>query len=559
MQMTGGEALAQQLVREGITHVFGIPGVQLDFAVDGLRQRSDEIRFIVPRHEQTAAYMADGYARTTGRIGTCMVVPGPGLLNAASGLATAYACNSPVLVLVGTIHSAAIGRGYGLLHEIRNQSGVLAGLTKWNALARAPQSVPGLVREAVAQLGKGRKQPVGIEIPPDVLSARAKIDLMSVPEHDGEGRQPDSATIERAAVLLDQSRFPVVYVGGGVLASAAPAALQAFAERLQAPVVMSENGRGALSDRHPLALNAVAGRAVFAAADVVLVVGSRFSNTSVGAPAWSAKGPRYVYVNLDSNVWAPPRHADVAIEADARLTLEALSAAVGWRAAPSADLDRAREGARRQADALEPLASWVRHLRAAIPDDGILVSELTQVGYFARANYPVYQAGTFITCGYQGTLGYGFPTALGAAVGNPHRSVVSISGDGGFGFAMQELATARKYDLNLAIVVFVDGRFGNVHSAMTSKFGAAHGVDLVNPKFDRLAAAFDMAFARVDSPADLERILRRHRAEGGPLLIEAPVADLPNPWPLTRLDRRGSSGPANPAGESGGMRIDSQR
>ena len=150
---------------------------------------SNEIRFVVPRHEQTAAYMADGYARTTGRIGTCMVVPGPGLLNAAAGLATAYACNSPVLAIVGTIHSAAIGRGYGLLHEIKNQSGVLAAVTKWNALARSPQAVPGLVRQAVAQLHEGRKQPVGIEIPPDVLSARAEIDL-----HAGAGgRRPTLA------------------------------------------------------------------------------------------------------------------------------------------------------------------------------------------------------------------------------------------------------------------------------------------------------------------------------------------------------------------------------
>ena len=554
MQLTGGEALAQQLAREGIKDVFGVPGVQLDYAVDGLRQVGNEIRFVVPRHEQTAAYMADGYARTTGRIGTCMVVPGPGLLNAAAGLATAYACNSPVLAIVGTIHSAAIGRGYGLLHEIKNQSGVLAAVTKWNALARSPQAVPGLVRQAVAQLHQGRKQPVGIEIPPDVLSARAEVDLLPVPQDEDQRLRPNPAAIERAAALLDQSRFPVIYAGGGVLASGAAAALQSFAELLQAPVVMSENGRGALSDRHALALNAVGGRAVFAHADVVLVVGSRFSDTSTGVPAWPAKGPRYIYVNLDPNVWAPPRHADVAIEADARLALEALSEAVARRAAPAADFDRVRDWARLQADAVEPLASWVRHLRAAIPDDGILVTELTQVGYFARANYPVYQPGTFLTCGYQGTLGYGFPTALGAALGNPGRSVVSITGDGGFGWAMQELATARKYDLGLAIVVFADGRFGNVHAAMNEKFGTSHGVDLANPKFDRLAAAFDVAFARAQSPADLQSILRRHAGSGGPLLIEAPVADLPNPWALTRLDGRGASGPPNPLGEPGGGR-----
>src|SRR5262245_6054636 len=350
MQLTGGQALARQLVREGITDVFGIPGVQLDWAVDGLREVSNRIRYVVTRHEQAASYMADGYARTTGRVGACMVVPGPGLLNAMAGLATAYACNSQVLAIVGNIHSPAIGKGYGLLHAVRNQSAILGCVTKWQAQPGKPAEVPALGRGAVKALHSGRPQPVGLEIAPDVLSASADCTLIDPPAHEAEPVRPDPAAIERAAALLAVSRFPVIYAGGGVLAADAMAALQALAERLSAPVVMSENGRGALSDRHPLALNALGGRAVFAHADAVLVVGSRFADTMLGLPSWQAPGIQYVWLNVDPAAWNPPRSAAVGIVGDARPGLEALAAAVPPRQPDrDIDLDKVRAWASEQA------------------------------------------------------------------------------------------------------------------------------------------------------------------------------------------------------------------
>jgi acetolactate synthase-1/2/3 large subunit len=551
--MTGGQALARQMALEGITDVFGIPGVQLDWAVDGLRQVADQIRYVVPRHEQTTSYMADGYARTTGKIGTCMVVPGPGMLNAMAGLSTAYACNSPVLAIVGNIHSGGIGRGLGLLHEINNQTGILAAVTKWQGSAATPQAVPRLVREAVRQLRSGRPCPVGIEIAQDVLSATVEVELIAPPAGEDGRLRPDQEEVERAAEVLDQARFPVIYVGGGALAAGASKALQALAERLQAPVVLGENGRGALSDRHPLALNALGGRAVFAHADVVLVVGSRFVDTAVGKPLWPSEGVRYVYLNVDPSAWAPPRATGVTIGADARLGLEALTAAVSRHPDRGIDLDRVRGWASAQSDAIEPQRSWVNALRSAIPDDGILVNELTQVGYYARFAYPVYEPGTFITPGYQGTLGYGFPTALGTAIGNPGRAVVSITGDGGFGWGMQELATARRYNLRLVTVVFNDGHFGNVRRMQQDQFQESYGDSLVNPRFDLLARAFDVPYARCDEPAALERMLRAAVNAGGPTLIEVPVGEMPSPWHLMRLTNppfaRAVAAPPNPLGE----------
>src|SRR6185312_6798374 len=169
--MTGGDALAQQLAREGVRHIFGVPGVQLDYAMDGLSRVKDQVTYINTRHEQAAAYMADGYARTTGQPGVCMVVPGPGLLNALAGVVTAYACSSRVLCIAGQIPSHTIGRGLGMLHEIPEQSQILRTLTKWSARAETAAELPGLVHSAIQQLRSGRPRPVGLEAPPDILQA----------------------------------------------------------------------------------------------------------------------------------------------------------------------------------------------------------------------------------------------------------------------------------------------------------------------------------------------------------------------------------------------------
>jgi acetolactate synthase-1/2/3 large subunit len=205
MEMTGGQALARQLVIEGVTNIFGIPGVQLDWATDALIDVADRIRFVVPRHEQATSYMADGYARTTGREGVCMVVPGPGILNALSGLATAYACSSRVLCIAGQIPSPTIGRGFGMLHEVNEQSRILRSVTKWSAIALQPGDIPRLVHEAFVQMRTGHPRPVALEIPPDVLQARADITLLDAAA-PAQPQPPAGADIAAAAALLRSAR-----------------------------------------------------------------------------------------------------------------------------------------------------------------------------------------------------------------------------------------------------------------------------------------------------------------------------------------------------------------
>jgi acetolactate synthase-1/2/3 large subunit len=530
MELTGGQALVAQLLEEGVTDISGIPGIQLDWAVDAIRSQPDRIRYIMPRHEQATSYMADGYARTTGREGVFMVVPGPGVLNALSGLATAYACSSRVLCISGQIPSTLIGQKHGMLHEIPDQSGILKSLTKWHGIAHRPEDVPALVHEAFVQLRSGHPRPVAIELPPDVLQAKGVTKVLPRAEFSRLEPQPD--TIEEAAAILAQAKFPVIQVGGGAAASGAGKAIQALAERLQAPVVMTDGARGLLDDNHPLALTSLGGRAVFPHADVIVAVGTRFID-GIAKPTHASGDTRYIYVNVDAGA--------------AEALLAALPSEI--RASSSDKIGKVKAWAASQTDAIQPQTDYVRAIRSSMAKDDILVSELTQVGYFSNIAFPVHAANSYVTPGYQGTLGYGFNTALGAAHGNPDRRVVSLNGDGGFGWGMQELATLARDGCNMSVVVFVDGHYGNVRRIQQRTFGDTFAVELANPDFAHLASAFGLPFEKVDSPSGLRDALVRAKDSNGPALIAVSVSEMPSPWALIHpFVPSPVTPPANPLG-----------
>jgi acetolactate synthase-1/2/3 large subunit len=535
IEATGGEALALQLAEENVRYVFGVPGVQLDYAMDGLAQVSDKIQFIGPRHEQTAAYMADGYARSSGNIGVCMVVPGPGLLNASAALATAYACSSPVLCITGQIPSSAIGRGLGMLHEVPNQSRILDSVTKWHAIARTPSEIPRLVREAVQQLGSGRPRPVAIEIPPDVLAARAPLELADPNSGHKAPTEPDIHSVTKAAELLREASHPMIWVGWGVQAADASESLRELAEAIDAPVIMSRSGNGSLPGDHYLALNTLSGRRVLPECDVLLVVGSRFL-TLKGSPIPTAQGTKVILVNAEEADLGEPRKPEVAIHGDADLTMRAIREILGGSVrgrSDDVDLDQARSWATAQLSSVQPQQALLSALRAALPKDGILVSELTQVGYAARVGFPTYTPRSIISPGYQGTLGYGFPTALGVKMAHPDRGVIGITGDGGFGWGMAELATAKKYNIGLVTVVFNDGAFGNVRRTQKDDFESRYiATDLVNPDYLALAAAFGITGYRANSPDDLRTMASAALRKDEPALIEVPVTEMPSIWHL---------------------------
>jgi len=275
-RMTGGEALARQLVREGVKIVFGLPGVQLYGALAGLRD--ERVRFITTRHEQATTYMADGYARAGGGFGTALVVPGPGLLNAAAGLSTAYAASSPVLMLCGQVPKRNIGRDVGVLHEVNDQMDAIAPVTKWRRRVLEVSDVPGAVRAAVRQLKTGRPRPVHLEFPPDVLEEEGEATLLPPAEID-RAAAPEP-TIARAAQMLLAAQRPVIYAGGGAVTGDAHEALVAIAEHLQAGIATTAEGKGVVNDANDLSLGAGLWpknplRRWLDAADLILVVGSR--------------------------------------------------------------------------------------------------------------------------------------------------------------------------------------------------------------------------------------------------------------------------------------------
>ncbi|MDG2112976.1 MAG: thiamine pyrophosphate-binding protein [Actinomycetota bacterium] len=528
--ITGGESMARQLAEEGVTHIFGIPGVQLDYATNGLSKVRDGIRFIATRHEQTATYAADGYYRSTGRIGVGLVVPGPGVLNAGAGLVTALACSSKVLLVAGQIPSRGIGLELGMLHEVPDQSGILATLCRESTLVGDAGGVAGAIHGAMVKLGSG-PGPIAVELPPDVLSGATPLAVIGH-ESPASPSPGDSTDLEVAAELLSEAQRPVIYCGGGAAVSGAWSELARLADTLGAPMMSSTNGRGSFDDRHPLAVLPLAGRELLQRADCVLIVGSRGldmrSEALVVAP-----DAKTISLNIDPAAFGPPRQFDATIIGDALAGVAALADRLEGSPPWVHDLDDVRARAAQRLEPLEPQMSYARALRGAMPDDAVFVNELTQVGYASMMSFPVHTPRSYIYPGYQGTLGYGYPTAIGAAVGNPDRPVVSISGDGGFGYGLSELATAVNYDIPLVCVVFYDNAYGNVQRMHKNQFDGDHyGTELTNPDMVKLAEAFGMAGYRAESPEELGSTLRTAIDAREPALIGVPMGITPDPWPI---------------------------
>ena len=539
-RMTGGQALVQSILKNGIEVVFGLPGVQLDWAFDALYEAQDQIKVYHTRHEQATSYMADGYARTTGRVGTCLVVPGPGLLNAMAGLSTAYATCSPVLCMSGQVQSDLIEVGRGVLHEIPNQLEMVRSVTKWSGRAMKPEEVPGIVTEAFRQLRTGRARPVEIEVPPDVLQAVGDVELLEAVTTARPGADPD--LIEQAAKVLGASQRPIIFVGGGIAAAEAMDELRELAEMLQAPVIMSSSGKGAISSRHYLGQNSIAGMDLLPKADVVFVVGTRFSQPAVAD--WGPKNPQTVIqMDIDPDEIGRNYQPNIGIIADAKLGLTDLVNRVGAhnrkRESVEDEMTRLKETIEDKFFEVQPQAAFATVIREELPDDGIAVAESTQVGYWMHNAFPVYKPRTYLTSGYQGTLGYGFATALGAQVGNPDKKVISVNGDGGFMFNVQELSTMAMHHINMVAIVFSDNAYGNVKRIQQQTFnGRTIASNLHNPDFAKLADLFGVVGMRANSPDDLRTVLRSALKMDAPVLIEVPVGEMPSIWPIVRPERR---------------------
>jgi acetolactate synthase-1/2/3 large subunit len=546
-QLTGGQALVALLRRHGVDTLFALPGYQNDQLFNALYDASntrDAIRVIHTRHEQGAAYMAYGYAKSSGRVGAYAVVPGPGMLNTTAALSTAYAASTPVLCITGQIPTHTIGKGYGMLHEIPDSLAVLRSLTKWAERVPSTRALPALVDEAFRQLHTGRPRPVALEVPMDVLAEAADITLREAPPQYAV-QKPDEALIREAARLLASAQNPLIMIGGGCEDSGSE--LLALAETLQAPVVSTSSGRGVLSDRHYLSLSGPGGHALWAQADVVLAIGTRLQSAQLN---WGLDDVlKLIRVDIDHEEIFRVKAPTLAIEADAGATVRALIAALPTDLTPRASRRQEMLALKELLDEryanVKPQYDYLSAIRSALPDDGIFVEDLTQVGYSSRYILPSYHARAHIHSNYQGTLGYGFAAALGAKIANPERAVVCVNGDGGFMYNVQELATAAQHQIGVVVVVFEDGAFGNVQRMQREDHGGrVIATELKNPDFVALAHAYGVNALRAQDPHALGEAIQTALRHAGPTLIHVPVGRMSSPWEFVVLPKvRGAIDP----------------
>jgi acetolactate synthase-1/2/3 large subunit len=527
--MTGGEAAVRSLITNGIKTVFALPGVQNDWLFNALFDHRDQIRVIHTRHEQGAAFMALGATLATGNIAVCSVVPGPGLLNAGAALATAYALNAKLLFLSGQVPLALIDRKTGALHEINDQLGILRRLTKLALRLEHPDAIPAGLCRAIEVLHSGRPRPVAVEIPMDVLAQRAPVKGSETVAAVGAAPPLDFDELERIAALLSTAVAPMIFVGSGAQDSA-PLVRQ-LAERLGAPVVSYRTGRGVMDSRSPKCFVLPAARALWPRADVVLALGT---NLRIPLQSWDPRPDlQIVHIDVDPASHAvlrkPTRSLTARLEDALPPLAEALAQRTGHSAWQLADFVAAQQAWETRVGVLAPQIGYLEAIRAALGEHGVFVDELTQVGFASRLVFPVYHPRTFISTGYMGTLGWGFPTALGVKLARPDVPVVSVTGDGGFMFCIAELATAVQHQIALVVVLFNNNQYGNVAQMQREQYaGRVIATDLVNPDFLALAQAFGARGRRADSPAQLRQELDAAFAASGPTVIEVPVGDMPS-------------------------------
>ncbi|MEC7570812.1 MAG: thiamine pyrophosphate-dependent enzyme [Pseudomonadota bacterium] len=534
-RMTGGAAMVEGLLRNGVDTLFALPGVQLNHFFDAVYDKRNALRVLNARHEQGAAYMAFGYAIATGRVGAFAVVPGPGILNTTAALSTAYGCSQPVLAITGQINAAAIDRGYGLLHEIRDQPGTLASFNKWVHRIDHPVDAPAAMDEAFRHLQGGRPRPVTVEMAMDMMGLES---LVPAPEAAVEVRPPeaDPDLIAAAAKMLGAAKAPMIFVGSGAYHAAAK--VRALAEMLQAPVVAYQNGRGILDERHYLAQVHPAGNALWAECDVALSIGCRLQPERM---YWGIDDDlKVIHVDIDPTELTRVMAPTIGIVGDSALVTAALVDEVpahNPRRASREDELTALKASTHQhlVDGLGPQMAFLEVIRDELPEDGFFVDEFTQVGYVARVGFPVYRPRTMVTPGYQGTLGYGFATALGVAAAHPDKKVISVNGDGGFMYTMPELASAVHHNLDIVAIVFADGHYGNVRRQQKLEHdGKVIASDLTNPDFVKLAESFGALGLRADGPEGLRAALKQAFKQRGPAIIEVPVGEFTEPWPFIR-------------------------
>jgi acetolactate synthase-1/2/3 large subunit len=536
-RMTTAEATVAALIAHGLDTIYALPGVHNDVLFDALFMAADRIRTVHTRHEQGAAYMALGAALATGRPQAYSVVPGPGLLNSSAALLTAYGTNAPVLALIGHIPQAAIGRMLAYLHEVRDQAGIIERLVDHYDRIHSPAEAPGKVAAAVAAMRTGRPGPAALECAIDVWGMSGPVPPIAPAKPIVQPIDEDA--IRAAARRIGAAARPLIVAGGGAQDAAAEVA--ELSRMIEAPVLAFRRGRGVLDGRDPMSVTLPIGHELWGEADVAIGIGTHLH---IPMNQWGLDDDLAV-IRIDADPEEPARLRPpaLALVGDAKPILRRLIDLVpqfnGVRPSRRDEMAARQARLKERLAELGPLVGFLDAIRAALPEDGILVEDVTQMVFAARVAYPVYRPRTYISPGYQDNLGWGFATALGAQDARRDVPVLLIAGDGGFLFTGNELATAIRHRIPLTALVFADGAFGNVRRAQEERYGnRLIASDLANPDFVRLAESFGAAAERARDPQELGAALARaFKRREGPTLIEVPVGPLPSPWGFIRLPR----------------------
>lgn len=534
MTQTISHHLCQGLLDLGVDALYCLPGVQNDNFFNVLFDYPS-LRPFVARHEQGASYMACGAALATGRPQAYAVVPGQGVLNAAAGHSTAYATAARVLALAGQNRSDLLGAGHGLLHELADQMAVLSQISKHSLPIRDAASAGAGLAQAFHALVSGRPAPVTVECPLDFWWAQTEMPHIGPPAFP----EVDLDAVAAAASALAGAKAPLIILGGGAHDAAEPIAV--IADMLGAPVSAHRQGKGAYDERQPMAIPLPIAHKLWAGTDVVLAIGTRLQTHEM--MFGTDDDLTVIQINADPdelNRRGKIKHPLLGLAE--HVLPELIRALSGKLDSPR---DRHDEIMGLKADLAQetahlPQVAHCKVIREEIGENGIFVDDLTQVTFAARFSYPAYRPRSYICTGSAGTLGWGLPAGLGAQVACPDARVVTVQGDGGFGYCAMELATAVKYRIPLVTIVYNDNAYGNVKRIQTERFGGNRTIasDLVNPNIVKFAESFGAMGLQARDTNELRDALREAFKADAPVVIEVPVPEpFPSPWPWIALPK----------------------
>ncbi len=551
VEMSGAEALVESLKKQKVDVIFGIPGGALIPIYDVLYE--SDIRHILMRHEQCAAHAADGYARASGRVGVCMATSGPGATNLVTGITNAYMDSSPIIAFTGQVNTYSANTSYMIGRDAFQEAdiiGITTPITKCNFLVRSAKEIPRTVKSAFYIASSGRPGPVVVDIPKNTQTESADMDFSDDIEFRGyrPNYEPHPLQVERAVKLLINAERPIIVAGGGVILSGASAELLALAELLVAPVATTLMGKGCIPENHPLSLGmlgmhgTIGSNTLVPEADVLLAVGMRFSDRTVGDVNEFCPDGKIIHVDIDSSEIGKNIRPDVPIVAGAKRTLQVIRDRLVQsfkKKERSLWMSRVQELKNHQEEMMKPERGLkpprlLAELRKILPEDAVVTTEVGQNQMWAALYLKAYKPRTFISSGGLGTMGFGFPAAIGAKVACPDVPVVDVAGDGSFIMTGQDLASSVIGKIPVTVIVLNNSVLGMVAQWQRlfydRRYSAVHLGGI--PDFVKLAEAFGAQGIRVGSLKEFVDAVKAAMKSDVTTVIDVPISSEDNVFPM---------------------------